>query len=384
MAPNDPLHALQENGHASFMPYGPARNGNGVQIVETFGAYEAEYAAFRKSTAVLDMPHRGLLELRGSDRLTFLQGLLTNDIAGLSVGEGCRALILNRQGRIDADLTVLNDQHATVLVVDVVDVEAVAAYMEKMRFAEDVQIENRSAAYRHLALHGPLAADLIEQTGDKPVADLKALANCPLSIASQSCLLYRHDNTGSPGLHLLVPADGAAPVYGTLLDGLAWEWEDPQDADAAAKRRGRPVGWLAYNTARIEAAMPIYHIDFGPDSLPHETGPILLEQTVSFTKGCYVGQEIVARMQNLGHPKRVLVGLKCNDDRQPADGAAVYSAADQDEVVGAVTSSTISPILGGVALALAVVKWDHHTPETLLTVHAESAQVPATVTGPVV
>ena len=147
-----------------------------------------------------------------------------------------------------------------------------------------------------------------------------------------------------------------------------------------AHRRGRPIGWLAYNTARIEADLPIYHIDFGPDTLPNETGPALLGEMVSFTKGCYVGQEIVARLQNLGHPKRLLVGLKFADDRMPIAGSQVLGGdTDDGDVVGAVTSSTISPLRGNVAVALAMVQWASHEPGTELRVPAEGQIIRATV-----
>ncbi|MCC7406605.1 MAG: aminomethyltransferase family protein, partial [Phycisphaeraceae bacterium] len=141
---------------------------------------------------------------------------------------------------------------------------------------------------------------------------------------------------------------------------------------------GRGIGWMAYNTARIEAGSPLFHVDFGPDSLPHETA--ILSQAVSFTKGCYLGQEIVARMQSLGHPKRLLVGLRLPDDRLPIAGSQVLTADGQ--VVGAVTSSTLSPLLGQTAIALAVVKWGRHEPGTTLRVAAEGAIVDARVVPP--
>ncbi len=138
---------------------------------------------------------------------------------------------------------------------------------------------------------------------------------------------YRLDDTGAMGLHLFVPTDDAEMLYEKLLSAAGFdpEADAEPDADYAQRRRetlrGRPIGWLAYNTARIEAGTPIFHVDFGHDSLPGETG--LLDHAVSFNKGCYIGQEIVARMKNLGHPKRLLVGLKFPDQKLPVAGTQV-------------------------------------------------------------
>ena len=138
---------------------------------------------------------------------------------------------------------------------------------------------------------------------------------------------------------------------------------------------------MAYNTARIEAGASIYHIDYGPDTLPHEAA--LIEQTVSFTKGCYPGQEIVARMENLGHPKRLLVGLHLDDARLPIAGAQVFDSSNDDaQVVGAVTSSTVSPMRGGKAIGLAMVKWGLCQIGTELSVFADGKRMLAVVANP--
>jgi folate-binding protein YgfZ len=113
------------------------------------------------------------------------------------------------------------------------------------------------------------------------------------------------------------------------------------------------------------------------ETRPAEAG--IVERTVSFTKGCYLGQEIVARMQNLGHPKRVLAGLRMNDERMPTAGAQVMEAGEAGGVIGAVTSSTISPMLGNIAIAFAVMKWGRHRPGEAVLVPAEGVQRRATV-----
>ena len=225
---------------------------------------------------------------------------------GLNRGRGCRGFLLDKAGRIQADLAVLNGDDETLIELDINDALAVTRSLEGYLFSEDVSLQDVSDRFVRLAVHGPAAKAYISAVASHPVDLPEALSHRVVTIGGASCTVYRLDETGSEGLHLLVPVDAAVSVYECLLGAVG------------QAGRGRAVGWQAYNTARIEAGVPIYHVDFGPDSLPHETG--LLDRAVSFTKGCYVGQEIVARMQSLGHPKRVLVGLKFDDDPAAACG----------------------------------------------------------------
>ena len=376
MLESNPLHSLHKRSEAGFIPYGSELFDHGcVQIVDTFGQYEAEYACIRKSVGLIDLPHRGLIRVTGRDRVDFLHRLLTNDTKGLTAGQGCRGFLLGKKGRIEADVIVLHSKDQTLLELDTTDTTGLIESLTKYVFSEDVSLQAISHAQVHLALHGPGAVAILHDV----VADLfdtpEIFAHHHIIIADHQCTVFRFDDTSSPGLHLLVPIEGAVAVYETLLNLLQ-------------KSGGRAIGWSAYNTARIEAGTPIYHIDFGPDSLPHETG--LLDQVVSFTKGCYIGQEVVARMQNLGHPKRVLAGLRFNNDRLPIGGTEVFASkgavddsglgvADTRAVVGGITSSCISPMLGGIAIALAVLRWDTHKPGTEVFVPAEGQAVPATV-----
>ncbi len=375
----NPLHGLHEAADATYLPYGPADTA--VQVVDTFGYYELEYAAIRRRVGVLDMPQRGVVELRGSDRLLVLHNLLTNEMKSLQPGQARRAFLLNQKGRIVADMVVLHEAHRTVLVLDVFQAAQVAGEIDRLIFTEDVQVADVSNTLHVLALHGPGGqAALAELAGTAAgaFADWPNMTHRTLALAEGQVTVYRRDETGTPGLHLLAPADKVAAIYQRLMAVLHYDPKQEQDAAVTSQRRGRPVGWLAYNTARIEAGTPIFRIDFGTDSLPAETG--VLHDAVCFTKGCYLGQEVVARMQYLGHPKRVLVGLRFADDRMPVAGTPVR-AAKADEVVGAVTSSTVSPILGNLAIAFAVMKWGSHEPGTQVIVPAEGQNVTGTVQG---
>lgn len=381
---DDPLRALQEQNGAEFFTFGPAAGdaAAGFELVHTFGAYEAEYAAVRKGVGILHEPHRGILRLTGGDVKDFLHRLLTQDINGMTGGMSRRAFQLNDKGRITADLVVHHGDLDTWLEGDRFDLPELARLFDSRLFTEDVKVEDVSEQYVALSLHGPQAGLLLQAVAD-PGSDPSRVLSMPethhvLHLAGAPVTCARRDVCGTLGVRLWCRREHAETLYRALADqcgGLAPE------VSGGVKRpiAGRGIGWLAFNTARIEAGSPLFHIDFGTDSLPHETGQDLLSQTVSFTKGCYLGQEIVARMQNLGHPKRVLVGLRFTDDRLPIAGAQVFEPGQPGAVIGAVTSSTLSPMLGNVAIALAVMKWGKHRDGVAIAAPAEGALVPGGV-----
>jgi folate-binding protein YgfZ len=140
----------------------------------------------------------------------------------------------------------------------------------------------------------------------------------------------------------------------------------------------RAIGWHAYNMARIEAGTPIFLTDFGPGTLPHETGRRVLDQAVSFSKGCYPGQEVVARMQNLGHPKQVLTGIRIERDAVPMTGAFVLDRdADDAETIGAITSAAPCPMLGNIAGGFAMMQWSKANVGDVVFIDIEGTRAPA-------
>lgn len=382
------LRDIQEAALATFMPFGQARpGGTMIEVVDTFGQYEAEYAAIRKGAAIIDAPQRGVIEASGTDRLDFLHKMVTHDTASLKAGQGRRAFLLGRTGRIIADLLILEDGTTTRLITDQADAAGVINELNKYIVMEDVQLREIDPAWQ-MAIHGPLAEAVVGEVADKPVGPLAPFEHRTIEIEAFRGSIHRFDQAGVPGLHLIFPDDGARVIYERFLERATLDgWKPAADPDPGSappptrsgKTRIRPAGWLAFNTARIEAGSPLFHIDFGPDSLPAETG--LLSEAVSFTKGCYLGQEIVARMHNLGHPKRALVGLRFADDRMPISGTPVVEPGNAANVIGDITSSTISPMLGNAAIAFAVMKWGRHRAGEAVGVPAEGGQVPATVQG---
>ena len=353
MSRPSPIQYRHDHADALFTPFGE------VEIASDFGSLEREYAAIRKATGLLDCPHRGLIQLTGNDRLEFLQRLITNDCAALEPGRGTRALLLNSKGRIVSDMIVIQREQQTWLDVDIHTAEPVITALDQYLFADDVQIENVTDQMHCLALHGPTTMQLLTSISETDPIELEPFQMRDLGIDAVAATAYRHDETGEVGVPLWAPSGDIETIYGKLT--------------ALEESAGlRTIGWLAYNTARIEGGTPIFNVDFGTNSLPHETG--IIHDLASFTKGCYVGQEIVARMESLGHPAKMLVGFHTGDDTEIVAGVPVYDNADADDAIGAVTSSTFSPLRGNTTIGLAMVKWGRHEPGTSLHVAAQSGR----------
>ncbi len=374
------IRELQEAADASFVPFGD--DDDAPQLVETFGQYEAEYAAFRKGAAIFHGAQRGVIELTGPDRTDFLHRLLTNEVRHMDAGTSRRALLLDKRGRIMTDMVVLASEDRTLLLCDRIDAPVIAAELDALLFGENLRIMDLSPDIETLCVHGPAAARLIAQVAGISAADLHDAAHRDGLWRGAALTLLRRDEVGSPGYHLLmstVPADALYAALADAVGGLVPTVEDNTKRPIV----GRGAGWLAYNTARIEAGTPLLHIDFGADCLPHEAG--LIDQAVSFTKGCYRGQEIVARMHNLGHPKRVLAGFRMldiahhGDAPMPVAGAPVLDA--EGNTVGGVTSSTLSPLLGGAAVGFAMLKWGWHEVGREVGIPAEGSRRPARITA---
>jgi aminomethyltransferase len=390
----NPLRDLHEAAGAEFQPY------DRLEIVTTFGEPQAEYAAVRKGCALIDEPQRGVLELTGKDRHLFLNNLLTNQTwdkerkTGLAPGTGVYAFFLNLKGRIVADLNVIEVDHGerTAIETDVRLIGPLRDVFDKYLFGEQVKLIPAVGTLHRLTLHGPKAIDVLREAANVDASALPTLGSTTFRLAGSDALVFRDDVTGSPGLHLIVESARAREVWAGLVTRFG---ERPE---AGMRRRVWPAGWAAFNACRVENGRPLFGIDFegvpaatayparkmredeaaeasAPGVLPAETGQ--LSRAVSFTKGCYLGQEIVARMYARGQVARQIVGLRLDDDALPIAGAPVMD--EQSNAVGVVTSSTVSPVLSNRAICLGFVRKPSMKVGTVLRVPAEGSLRTATV-----
>jgi folate-binding protein YgfZ len=257
-----------------------------------------------------------------------------------------------------------------VIDVDILQAPAAAKTLGEFVFSEDVRIEDVSATHHHVALHGRHAVDVLKivASGDLPPGGAAVV-----SIAGCSVVAARRDQSGEPGIELIMSRNDAPAVWTALLASA-------RTSESESATRVRPIGWSAFNIARVEAGTPLMNIDFGTTNLPHETS--LLRKRVSFTKGCYLGQEIVARMESLGKPRQMLVGLRMAADLLPESGAQVFLIGEHGsmgEEVGVVTSSTLSPMLGAAPVAFGMLKTAAAAAGTSVLVNGEGSQSNAIV-----
>lgn len=391
------MQAHLEQLGAEFIGYGPADNP--VAIADSFGSFETEYAAIRRHVGILHLPQTGLIQLAGDDVKPFLHDMLSQDINAMTGGQTKRTFLLDAEGHVLADAYLHHGDASTWLELDRFDIDSTIKMLDSRLFAEDVTLENIADDKTAIALLGPASAQLLAKVATHSVNtmttdDIIAMADTThvVTIDGHPVSVCRRDLGQTLGLRLFVPTEHAEAIHRQLLDAAGYEADSEVDAEFAERRRdslrGRPVGWSAYNTARIESGQAVYHIDFGPDSLPAEAGEKAFEDAVSLTKGCWLGQEAVARMHNLSHPKRLLVGLKLPAEALPVAGSQVFendedkrAKAPRGGQVGGITSSALSPLLGRAGLAFAVMKWGRHKPGTKVAVPVEGEMVEAEVSG---
>jgi folate-binding protein YgfZ len=295
----------------------------------------------------------------GKDRAAYLQGLLTNDIQALTPGTGCYAAWLTPQGRMITDLHVLESGDMILLDVPADLVETLVQRLDQFLFSEDVQLASLGGQLRGIWVHGPAAArSLSRLIVDAPAFDTWSdYQHARLDVGGGAVVIARIDQLGVPGFCAYVAADRAEAFTAALV------------ANGAVH-----VSQAAIDALRIQAGYPVFGVDMTEDTIPLEAG--IETRAISFTKGCYVGQEIVIRVLHRGGGRvaKKLVGLQI-DGIPPSHGAEIVSG---DRKVGVVTSAALSPALG--AIALGYVHRDFTSPGTAVTIVGAAGAQPATVT----
>ncbi len=308
---------------------------------------------------LFDLSFRAGLQFSGPDRATFLHNLLSNDVAGLRPGTGCYATLLTRESKVVADANVLCTKDAIRLELDRRFRDRAKAHLERFLVADDVEIEDRSEQETSLGIHGPRSPEILQVVlpdGDLPQAELEHRSAV---IAGAPLLVVRDDWTGDPGFDVVVARGDALHVWDAML--------------AAGATLGlRPAGMAAADVLRLEAGRPWIGVDFDETCLVLEAA---LERGIHFSKGCYLGQEIVERASARGHVNKRLVGLRLEGDVVPQAGARIVAEGSD---VGRITSAAHSPHLAS-TIALGYVKRAFIAPGSRVSVELPGTSVPAVV-----
>lgn len=322
----------------------------------------------RQGAALVPRTGLAVVRVKGAERASWLQGLLTNDIERLAPGQGCYAAWLTPQGRMITDVVVLAEEDTISLELPVALADAIYRQLGAAIFAEDVQLTDEGAQWGMIGVHGPTAAEAIARAlvGSRPSAQrLNADAlnawpeygNAPLGLLGR---VMRSDRYGTTGFALRVPADTRDVWMSRLrLAGAT------------------PLAPEVIDFARIEAGRPDFLVDMDADTIPLEAG--IESRAVSFTKGCYVGQEVIVRVVHRGGGRvaRKLVGLRLESHRVPEVRAVVRAPRGE---IGRVTSAAWSPRLRQ-TVALAYVHRDFIESGTKLTVDSGDGPLDAVVSA---
>lgn len=294
------------------------------------GELLAERAALRESAGVMDLSFRGRIVLTGEDRQRFLNGQVTNNVQALKTGEGCYAALVTAKGKMLSDLNIYLLENEILLDFEPGLTAAVSERLEKYIIADDAQIVDVAPLYGLLSVQGPKAGETLQR-----VLGETALPDKPLAFASLKnealgeIYVMNMDRAGGAGFDLFVPSDSLAMVFDKLIA-------------SARQAGGLPYGWRALEMARIEAGIPRFGADMDEANLPPEAG--LEQRAISYNKGCYIGQEVIARIRTYGQVAKALRGLRLADDLKmlPAKGDKLIKNGRE---VGFITSALASPSL---------------------------------------
>jgi tRNA-modifying protein YgfZ len=308
----------------------------GQTVVRDFGDPAAEYAAVRQSAILVDRSHRHRLVISGAKAAATLAGLVTNDVAALAPGQGQYAAALTPKGKIVADLRIFALDGGEFLIdAPPRAAEGWMGIVRKYINPRFAKWEERSGSMATIGVFGVSAARIVAAVTDIPAAALAALepyAHVNATVNGAHVMVARTPDAGVEGFELFAPAEGCADLWRSL-----------------ASTGARPAGMSAWDIVRIEAGRPEWGIDIDDSTLAQEAN---LEElhAISFTKGCYTGQETVARVHFRGHVNRHLRGIRFVSGSLPQTGAELVD--ESAKVVGELRSVALSPRLGGIALAM--------------------------------
>ena len=307
----------------------------GHAVVLTYSSAAAEYDALRRRAIVVNRSQRARMRFSGEKAGDVLTGLVTNDITALLPGQGQYAAALTAKGKVVADLRILRLEDSYLTDVSPRVRDAWFGVVRKYVNPRLAKYTDESAAVFSLGVFGVQARYVVEQMtgiGHSALGILMPYSHVTVAKDGATITVMRSPDLEVEGYDLFVPADRFQATW-----------------DAAVSARATPAGLAAWEIARVEAGRPEWGIDMDEATIPQEAN---LEElgAISYTKGCYTGQEVVARVHFRGHVNRVLRGLRASGTTAPPTRAALFDGTGKS--VGDVRSSVSSPRMGGIALGM--------------------------------
>ncbi|HEV3512067.1 MAG TPA: folate-binding protein [Candidatus Sulfotelmatobacter sp.] len=350
------LTVLQE--HANGL--GATGEYRGATTAARFADPQAEFAAVRDGCAVYDLGYRAKISLTGADRVRWLNGMVTNNIRDLAVGDGVYAFLLNPQGRILGDLYAYNRGDSLLVDTDFSQLEKMLATFDHYIIMDDVTIKNLSTELTALGIAGPKAREVLRATNVN-IPELQPLQlhtmQCDCACECLNCTLVRGDNPHSESYEVWLAPASVKPLWDALLN-----------AGAA------PVGSDALELRRIVSGIPLYGVDIRDRDLPQETEQA---RALNFNKGCYVGQEIVERIRSRGAVHRKFASFVAERAEESAAGIGPGDkiVAGEKEVGEITSAARVQFPAGEKSVALGYIRREIGIPGRQVAIGATSATV---------
>lgn len=350
-----PLAALHDKAGATF------KERDGWRLPAFYRNASEEYDAVRQHAGVIDLSSRGRIHVSGSEAVMFLNGLITNDMKTLEESHWMPAVFPTVQGRLIASVRIIRQRDVNGSPSFLIDTEAnthdqVMKTIARFTMAGDFHVTDLRSTAALFSVQGPAAQSLIVAVLHDGLTSLAHDGVSEIEWLGRSVTAIRSTHTAEDGFDLIVDKAGAETMWEALLTGGA-----------------RPVGHDALEVLRIEAGIPRYGHDMDESNVVVETN---LDDAISYTKGCYIGQEIIARIKYRGHVAKKLSGLLFNGDVTVTEGATIKSLEGKD--IGRVTSATYSPTMKQ-TIALGYVRYEYLAAGTHVTVSGTDSPLDATV-----
>jgi len=328
---------------------------NGCVLPDKFSEFEREYRATKENIALIDTNWQAILLVAGRDRVSYLHNITSQNISDLPTGRGALALLLNPQGHILAELEVYALPDNLLVLSHVAFRERTVATLKKYIIGSQVKLDYQTDRVGGLAVEGPRAMEVASELG-AAITDAPEMSVVESAIDGAPCYWLRRSHFGQPGAQLIIAREKLAPIWEKALG-------------AVRARGGEPIGMAALNALRLEAGVPWFPADFNDAQIPQEAA---VETThVSFTKGCYIGQEIVERVRSRGHVNRKRVQLKFSMEAPTASGTKLRANGAE---IGYITSAVYSPA-AGTAIGMGYVRREQFAPGSLIEFDGGTATV---------
>jgi folate-binding protein YgfZ len=279
----------------------------GCALPDYFGDAAAEYRSARDTVALIDKNYRAYLSFTGPDRVRYLNAILTNNIKDLAAGHGIVSLLLNPQGHILAEIETYAFPDRLLCVSYAMIRERLIEVLDKFIIMDDVTLNDETPRYGTLALEGPKAATIVQELSGIDVTKFADLSSHDATVASVSgrslpCRIVKRSPGAVPSAEFVAEIGKLPELWQILSDAARWHG-------------GGPMGYAALSATRLAQGVPWFGYDFGEKQIPHEAG--LQDSHISYTKGCYTGQEIVERVRSRGQVNRQRVQLAFSGEVVP-------------------------------------------------------------------